>query len=431
MRNPFRRDGRIIQSLLDTDFYKFTMGQFIFRYYRGVNVTFRLINRSGVPLARMINEKELRAELDHVRTLRFTNSELHYLRGTNEYGERMFSEDYLEFLKNMELPEYKLERVGDTYELEFNSPWETVTYWEIYALAIIKQLYREAQLRQMSLLEQDAVYATGITRLLNKIKILRQYPGLTFSDFGTRRRFSFAWQDYVVETTARELPKQFRGTSNVYLAMKHGLLPMGTNAHEVPMVAAALAFTANDEIIARGGAGLFDTDVLVGAQNEVLDRWYELYGEGLSIALTDTFGSDFFFRTAPEYMARYWKGTRQDSGDPIKYGLKALDWYKEYGVDTREKLIVFSDQLNVELMVRLYHIFINRINTTYGWGTDLTDDLGFSDPFSIVVKVAEVNGRSAVKLSDNLAKAMSDPAEIERYKAAAGYTSTLAVECKS
>lgn len=399
------------------------MGQLVFRRYQEIEVVFSLINRSKVPLACFIRKDDLRRELDNVQKLRFNNSELHYLRGTNEYGDRMFSEGFLQFLRSMELPPYDLKQIGDDYQLEFSGPWQKVTYWEIPALAIVNELYYRAQLEKMSRFEQDMVYATGTARLAEKIKALRQYPNITLSDFGTRRRFSKAWQDYTIGVLAEELPNQLRGTSNVFYAMKHGLLPMGTSAHELPMVVAAMAFAKTD-------SGISDSEILSGAQNEVLWGWYDLYGLGLSIALSDTFGSDFFFKTAPASVAQDWKGTRQDSGDPYKYGEGALEWYKRHEVQPRDKLIVFSDQLHVDLMIGLHRRFQDRIGYTFGIGTNLTNDLG-PKPISIVVKTSKANGRSTVKLSDNPAKAMGDPKEINRYKRAADYTNIKAVECVS
>jgi nicotinate phosphoribosyltransferase len=418
-----KKDESVISSLLDTDFYKFTMGQLVFRSYPGIEVEFSLINRSGAPLARFIREEELRAELDQVQGLRFNNSELHYLRGTNEYGERMFGEDFLQFLKNLQLPPYRLERIGDSYQLSFTGPWAAVTYWEIPALAIVNELYYRSQLGAQSRFGQDVTHATGISRLREKIERLREYPAITFSDFGTRRRFSGAWHNYLVGALAEELPAQLRGTSNVHLAMKHGLLPMGTSAHELPMVVAALT-------LEKAGEGADAAEILEEAQKEVLQGWWDLYGSGLSIALTDTFGSPFFFRTAPEYVARDWKGTRQDSGSPFSYGEQAIKWYAKYGVDPLSKLTVFSDQLDVQRMVDLHLAFRGRLGHTFGIGTNLTNDLGFK-PISIVIKALKANGRPTVKLSDNLAKALGDSDEVGRYKRAAGYTNTESAECVS
>ncbi len=414
----------VINSLLDTDFYKFTMAQLIFRRYGGIRVEFNLIDRSHAPLARFIDEGELRGELDHIRTLCFNNTDLHYLRGTNEYGERMFGEDFLDFLKNLELPSYTLARKGESYDLSFEGPWPAVTLWEIPALAVINELYFRRHIKELSRFERDAVCARGIDRLKHKIKTFREYPGISFSDFGSRRRFSRVWHYYLVGILAEELPEnQFRGTSNVKLAMDHGLMPMGTSGHELLMAAAASGLER-----AEKGAG--DFEILVKAQDDILREWYKLYGEGLSIALTDTFGSDFFFRTATGWVAEKWKGLRQDSGDPFDYGEKAMKWYLSHGIDPKNKLIVFSDQLNVELAVKLHLSFRSRIGHTFGIGTNLTNDLGFK-PISIVVKALKADGRSTVKLSDNPAKSMGNSGEIERYKKAVGYNITESVECVS
>ena len=413
-------EGPIIKSFLDTDFYKFTMGQLVFGSYPDMEVTLSVINRSNAPLARFISEDDLRYELDCARKLRFNNSELHFLRGTNEYGERMFKEGYLQFLREMELPPYDLTRVGDSYKLEFHGLWQKVMHWEMPALSIFSELYYRGLLKSMSRFERDNVYASGTHRLAEKIRVLRGFPGITFSDFGTRRRFSGAWQDYDIGVLAEELPKQFRGTSNVFYAMKHGLLPMGTSAHELQMVAAADAF-------AKADGSMSDSDILANAQNEVLRKWFEMYGFGLSIALPDTFGSELFFKTTPGSIARDWKGTRQDSGSPYTYGEKALEWYKRHGVNPKEKVIVFSDRLNVKAMIELHLHFRNLIGHTFGIGTNLTNDLWF-DPISIVAKISRVNGRSTVKLSDDPEKAMGDSEEVARYKKAVGYTNATALK---
>ena len=182
------KDIPIVGSLLDDDFYKFTMGQVIFKKYREVPVKFAFRNRTkGIRLADVIVEEDLRQELDHVRTLRFTRSEIHYLRGTDEYGDRMFGEPYLQFLTNLELPPYILRKVDGKYELEFPGKWSEVMYWEIHALAIVNELYYRGLMNQLSQFERDTVYAQGTLRLAEKIKILREKPDITFCDFGTRR----------------------------------------------------------------------------------------------------------------------------------------------------------------------------------------------------------------------------------------------------
>lgn len=405
------------RSLLDTDFYKFTMGQIVFRRYREVPVRYAFKNRTkGIPLADLIPEKDLRRELDSVRELRMNTTALHYLRGTNEYSERMFSEDYLQFLRDLRLPPYELQRVGDTYRLEFPGKWSEAIYWETFALSIINELYYGALVSNRSCFEKELIEAEGKIRLGRKIAILKENPEIVFTDFGTRRRFSRAWQDCVVGVCKEELsPFQFRGTSNVYLAMKYGLVPMGTSAHEMFMVMAGLRQGSDEEIR--------------DSHNEVLKSWWQEYGYGLSIALTDTYGSDFFFRDMTPDQAREWKGLRQDSGDPIEFGEKAIAFYERNGIDPREKMIVFSDGLDVDAMLKIHRRFKGRIKTTFGWGTNLTNDLGLK-ALSLVVKVSEACGNPTVKLSDNLAKAMGRQEDIERFKRIFGYVGDNFQECE-
>jgi nicotinate phosphoribosyltransferase len=229
---------------------------------------------------------------------------------------------------------------------------------------------------------------------------------VTFSDFGTRRRFSRGWQDYVVGVLREELPEQFRGTSNVFLAMKYGLIPMGTSAHEMFMVGAGVA-EQTDQGIRE-------------SHNQTLRTWWKEYGHGLSIALTDTFGSEFFFHDFTPQQAHEWKGLRHDSGDPLQFGWSAIDFYKTCRVNPADKLIVFSDGLTVEKMGFLEDRLGQNIKVSFGWGTDLTNDFGLK-PLSLVVKPVEANGHGLVKLSDNLNKAVGTKEDIEKYKRIFGH----------
>ncbi|MFY9457389.1 MAG: nicotinate phosphoribosyltransferase [Candidatus Spechtbacterales bacterium] len=406
----------IITSLLDIDFYKFTMGQIVFHRYPDVPVRYAFKNRtSKVRLADFVSEDDLRQELDHVRTLGLNNTELHYLRGTNEYGDRMFAEDYLKFLVNFRLPAYHLEVADGIFTLEFSGKWSEAIYWETIALSVVNELYYRAKMAQLSRFGQDNVYAVGKCLLGEKIIRIRANPDIRFSDFGTRRRFSREWQDYQVGVLKEEIPAQFLGTSNVSLAMKHGVAPMGTSAHERDMAMAAILQSRGESIR--------------GAQNIVLEDWWAEYGWGLSIALTDTWGTDFFFTAMTEKQARLWKGLRQDSGDPFEFAEKAIRFYIGHDINPREKLLIFSDGLDIETIVKLQSRFSRRINVGFGWGTNLTNDLGFK-PLSLVVKLVEANGRGAVKLSDNLAKAVGKPEDIEHYKKELGYTGNTFDECR-
>ena len=407
----------IIQSFLDTDFYKFTMGQVVFRKFRDVRVKFSFKNRTNaVPLAKFIKEDDLRRELSHVQVLGLNSTEYKYLRRIYEYSERMFSDDFLQFLRDLRLPPYNLTYKNGELELEFEGPWSSVIYWEVPALAIINELYYRSQIEQLSKFERKTVEATGIVRLAEKIRILRNRPEITFTDFGTRRRFSGEWHEQVIEALSQELPdSQFRGTSNVYLAMKCALVPMGTSAHEMFMVMSGIMH-GNENDIRR-------------SHNEMLKTWWEQYGLGLSIALTDTYGSDFFFRDFTLEQAKNWRGLRQDSGDPISFGEKAIRFYQSHGIDPQEKLIVFSDGLDIETMIKIHEHFKGRVKNTFGWGTNLTNDLGLK-PLSLVIKATEANGHGLVKLSDNSAKAIGKPENIERFKRIFGYSESYSQECK-
>jgi nicotinate phosphoribosyltransferase len=398
----------ILSSLLDIDFYKFTMGQLVFLKYRDVPVVYSLVNRTrNVRLAEFIDESELREELDHARSLRLNNSELHYLRGTNEYGDRMFRETYLEFLRELALPPYDLEEVDGSFCLQFDGKWSTAIYWETVALSIVNELYYRSLMKPLSRFEKDLVFARGKMRLAEKIRVLRGRPEISFVDFGTRRRFSREWQHYVDRTLAEEMPHQFLGTSSTESAMLHGLVPMGTSAHELTMVMSGI---------------MHDSDDLIRAShNRVMQDWWELYGWGLSVAVTDTYGSEFFFRDTDEEQARAWKGLRHDSGDPFEFGERAIRFYEDLGIDPMEKILIFSDGLELQTILALSRRFHDRVKVSFGWGTNLTNDLGF-EPISIVVKAIEANGYRTVKLSDNLAKATGSREDIERFKRIFGHS---------
>jgi len=413
-----RSDKPIIRSALENDFYKFTMGQLVFNKYKDVPVEFELKNRTKeVKLADVIDEGELRENLDEVGKLKFNKTDIHYLRGTNEYGDRMFSEEYLQFLENFCFPEYELGKVDGEYSLKFIGKWSEITYWEIPALAIINELYYRSLIKSKNFtkLNNDLIYATGKSRLAKKIQILKLNSDITFCDFGLRRRFSSEWQDYIDEVLAEELPEQFLGTSNTYIAMKHGLLPMGTSAHELFMAMSGIVHS-NYFTIGK-------------SHNKVLQNWWELYGYGLSVALADTYGTDFFFKDMTAKQARLWKGLRHDSGDPIVFGEKAIKFYESLGINPKEKLLVFSDGLDINAIVRIHNYFKDRIKVTFGWGTNLTNDMGLK-ALSLVIKLTKSNGYGTVKLSDNLAKAIGKTEDIELFKKIFNYSGNNYEECK-
>lgn len=401
----------IIKRLTDVDMYKFTMEQIIWKNWSGVKTKFGFRNRTkGVRLLDYVDIGRLREELDHAQSLRFTQPEIDYLSTIKKADDRkMFSPGYLDFLKGFQLPEYNLEKGSDGNPvLEFEADWPYASHWETIALSIVNELYSESLLNGLSKFERERVWAEMITKLADKIKILKQYADIIFSDFGTRRRFMMEAQRYVVMTMAEELKEQFLGTSNVMMAMEFGLVPMGTSAHELPMILAAMLDDGTDE------------DWVNTAQQLVLDSWWKEYGYGLSIALSDTFGTSWFFRNMTDEQARNWKGTRHDSGYPLVYANKAIKFYERRGIDPKEKLIVFSDGLDIQTIIAIANYCRGRIKHSYGWGTNLTNDLGFRT-LSLVVKALMANGHSTVKLSDNLAKALGSPEDIERYMRACRY----------
>ncbi len=429
----FDLTGPIVRSRLEPDFYKFTMGQLIWRKYRTIETTFSFQNRtSKARIAEIVDLGELREQFDHARSLMFTNSELHYLRGTNEYQQRMFDEDYLEFLRGFRLPDYHLERRGAALEVAFFGPWPEVTFWETVALSIINETYYRTLLRGLSKFDREAIFAEGVRRLRHKIAVLRSRPDILFSDFGTRRRFSAAWQHYIDETLIQELNHgsfagPFLGTSNTYAAMTAGLVPMGTAAHELPMVIAGIL-----------DPGEPDPEWLHRAQRQVLDDWWEQYGWGLSIFLPDTFGTEFFFTVVTDDDMRRWKGFRWDSGDLFQFVERIILAYEQIGVDPKEKMLVASDGLDLPVILDAQQHVDGRIRVSYGWGTGLTNDLldnvmvgdRWFGPMSLVVKPTSANGRGLVKLSDNPAKAVGRSEDIQRYKSAAGYRNQQPAELK-
>jgi nicotinate phosphoribosyltransferase len=420
----FDLTGPIIRSRLEPDFYKFTMGQLIWRKYRDVETTFSLLNRTKqARLGRLLDLGELREHLDHARSLTFTDDELRFLRGISEGETRLFDDGYVSFLRELRLPPYQLTRLGDEIELEFAGAWAEVTFWETVALSIVNEVYSRTLLRQVSRFERHAIFAEGIRRLRDKIAVLRHCPDIQFSDFGTRRRFAGVWQYFVDEVLRDELNGgsargPFLGTSNTHAAMVTRIAPVGTSAHELPMILAGLL----DE-------GDASPEPLRRAQRQVIDDWWEQYGWGLSIFLPDTFGTDVFFSVVRADDLRRWKGFRWDSGPMIEFGERVIAAYRAIGVAPEEKALVLSDGLDLPVILQALERFGGRIKVSFGWGTGLTNDLldnvmvgdTWWGPMSLVIKPTRANGRGLVKLSDNPAKAIGRPDDVERYKRAAAY----------
>jgi nicotinate phosphoribosyltransferase len=421
----------ITRSLLDTDFYKLLMLQFIWKHFPKTRASFSFINRSTqVRLAELIDIDQLREQLEQTRKLRFHKSELIWLAGNTFYGRRgIFEPAFLEWLeRDFSLSDYELTIRDGQISLTFEGLWTATTLWEIYTLSTINELRTRAALKDLSELELDILYARAKTRLWEKMARLRGVPSLRISDFGTR-------QEYVVNAMSDVLGVSFTGTSNTYLAYKHDLEAIGTNAHELPMALAAMAR---------------DDDELKSSQYRLLDLWQQTYQGELLIMLPDTFGTTQFLRNAPDWVAD-WTGQRADSKDPFVAGDEYIEWLKARGRDPKQKLFIASDSLDVDEILSLHAYFAGtlrngaspkdfhdatdfldekkwlpdrRIRFSGGWGTLLTNDFrncnprgdDAFDPASLVCKLNDADGRPAVKLSDNFEKALGPPDEVERYR---------------
>ncbi|XXK34695.1 nicotinate phosphoribosyltransferase [Rhodobacteraceae bacterium nBUS_22] len=398
----------IVRSLIDTDFYKLLMCQSIYRNNPDTNVTFSLINRSkNLRLAELIDEGELREQLDHIRSLSLTRGESTWLRGNTFYGKRqMFRSDFMEWFENLRLPDYHLEKRDGQFELTFEGSWPEVMMWEIPALAVLMELRGRAVLKGMAKFELQVLYARAMTKLWEKIESLRKIEDLRIADFGTRRRHSYLWQDWCVQAMVEGLGEKFIGTSNCAVARERDIEAIGTNAHELPMVYCALAET---------------DDQLAAAPYHVLSDWQEEHDGNLRVILPDTYGTEGFLQNAPDWLAA-WTGMRIDSGDLAASAEIAIKWWQDRGEDPTQKLVIFSDGLDTDSIIDLHKKFSGRVKVSFGWGTNLTNDFRGLVPnqqlgaFSLVCKAVSANGRPTVKLSDNPNKAMGPNSEIERYK---------------
>lgn len=404
----------IVRSLLDTDIYKLLMLQTIWKEHGDVPVTFSLINRTqSVRLADEIDINELRAQLDHARTISLSKKERIWLAGNTFYGkQRLFTEEFLRWFKDFRLPEYELRVEDGQYRIDFHGSWAEVSLWEIPVLSIISELRSRAALQGVRRFELDVLYARAKAKLWEKVLRLDSLPELIIADFGTRRRHSFLWQRWCIAAMKEGLGEKFIGTSNVLMAMDLDLDAIGTNAHELPMVQAAL--TNSDE-------------ELLYSPYKVLESWQRTYDGNLLIVLPDTYGTTTFLKNAPPWVSQ-WSGFRIDSKEPMEGGEELIRWWEANGEDPKTKLLIFSDGLTVDTIEKVYARFSGRVRLSFGWGTHLTNDFSDCAPkkndqlkaISLVCKVTHANGRPTVKLSDNIGKATGPNEEIERYRSVFG-----------
>jgi len=374
----------IIDSLLDTDLYKFTMMQVVLHHFPGAQVEYRFKCRNpGVQLAPLV--EDIRSEISHLCTLRFREPELQYLRGL-----RFIKSDFVDFLGLFQMNEKYVtvqpSAAGNgEIEIIVRGPWLHTILFEVPLLAIVNEIYfRKTQ--------PQSDYVEGRRRLQAKIALVHEDESLSdmrVADYGTRRRFSRSWQEEVIIGLRDDLGANFAGTSNVMLAMRHGLIPLGTMAHEYLQACQSLGPRLRD------------------SQTFGFEVWAREYRGDLGIALSDTYGMDAFFRDFDLYFCKLFDGARHDSGDPFEWGERLIGHYEALRIDPRTKTLIFSDSLNVPLAIKLYRRFSSRTRLAFGIGTNLTNDLGFT-PLQIVIKMVRCNGQPVAKLSDSPEKTMCD-----------------------
>jgi nicotinate phosphoribosyltransferase len=374
----------VVRSLLETDLYKFTMWQALLHSHPDAIGEYEFLcrNQPAYPLAELKSEVE--RELDHLCSLMFQDHEVAYLRGL-----RFIKSDFADFLTLFRFQRkfIQVETDGPHLRIRASGPLVHVMGFEIFVLYIVNELYFRR-------FDQQAAILDARVRLRQKIDELRAFekepPRATpfeFFDFGVRRRFSGEWHDEVVATMARELPQFFKGTSNVYLAHKYRLVPIGTMAHEYLQAYQAFGVRLRD------------------FQKAALEDWVQEYRGDLGTALTDVVGMDAFLRDFDLYFAKLFDGLRHDSGDPVEWGEKALAHYARLRIDARTKRLVFSDALTVPKALALYRHFADRTMLGFGIGTKLTNDTP-NQALNIVMKLTHCNGQPVAKLSDTPGKSM-------------------------
>lgn len=386
----------IITSLLDTDLYKFTMMQVVLHQFPGAQVEYRFQCRNAAspgvnPLAPMVNE--IREEIRALCSLRFQDAELTYLQSM-----RFIKSDFVDFLGLFRLNEKYVTVTAlpsGEIDVSIKGPWLHTIPFEIPILAIINEVYFRNIQKLPDVME-------GRRRLDVKIEQLKSdgLSALKIADYGTRRRFSRAWHEEVLRTLTARLGAgtagQIAGTSNVLFAMKLGLTPLGTMAHEFLQACQAL------------GPRLRDSQVFA------FESWAKEYRGDLGIALSDVYGMSAFLRDFDMYFCKLFDGARHDSGDPSVWGERLIQHYHLNRVDPRTKILIFSDGLTVPKTIELYRQFKGRCQLAFGIGTNLTNDLGY-EPLQIVIKMVQCNGQPVAKVSDSPSKNMCDDAKYLAY----------------
>jgi nicotinate phosphoribosyltransferase len=367
----------IIQSLLDTDLYKFSMMQVVLHQQPAARVEYRFRCRtSAIDFSPCV--KAIKRELDALCSLSFQPDELDYLRQLD-----YFQSDFIDFLGLFRL-DTRFVRITDSpFELVIEGPWLHTILFEVPLLAIVNETYFRHHYPKPNIEE-------GRRRLMEKLELLGQQPnngGFLFSEFGTRRRFSRDWQREVLQTLLEVVPTRLMGTSNVELARSLHIAPLGTMAHEFLQAFQALG------------------PRLVDSQKAALEAWVQEYRGRLGIALTDVVGIDAFLRDFDLYFAKLFDGLRHDSGDPIEWAGKVIAHYQGLHIDPKSKSLVFSDNLTIPKALEIYGAVHLESNPVFGIGTNLTNDLGYPG-LDIVIKMTQCNGQAVAKISDNRHKSI-------------------------
>lgn len=368
----------MITSLLDTDLYKFTMMQCIFHQLRPVTVRYQFTCRKNIDLTTLI--ADIQGQLELFCELKLTPQEANYLNSL-----RFFKEDFIQYLKNIKLdPKQVTIQKTAGLSIHIEGSWLDTILFEVPLLAIISECYYKKHYPNYSLSE-------GRARLQSKITEIKQHTtdyDFSFSDFGTRRRFSKEWQREVLLTLQEALPHCLVGTSNLAFAHSFGLNPIGTMAHEYLQAFQVLA------------------PDIKHSQALALSVWLQEYHGALGIALTDALGVDQFLTEFNHDLSQRFSGLRHDSGDPLLWADKILAHYQKMHIDAQEKCLVFSDSLTIAKAIHIYHYIKKRAKPMFGIGTHLMNDVGLA-ALDIVLKMTEVNGTAVIKYPDTPGKIVS------------------------
>lgn len=389
-----RKEEQIITSLIDQDLYKITMMQVALLYYPTAVVRheFRLRNKD-VNLTSFADQ--IRDQINALDNLSFQPSELNYLQSL-----RFIRPEFIPFLKLYRFDHSQIEIKVQNGELTISThgPWWQTILYEIFVLSIVNEIYFQDKIKNISRYEEAKIAEEGRKRLNQKLDLIKDVDGFQFIEFGTRRRFSKEWQREVVDHMLHYLPEgRMVGTSNILLARDFNLKPIGTMAHEYLQAFQGLNNCA-----------------LAQSQEKALEVWSDFYKGDLGIALTDVINMDSFLKAFNLKEAKLFDGLRHDSGQPIIWGEKAIDHYKKLNINPMHKSLVFSDGLNFEKALNIFNHFNGKINTSYGIGTNITNDLGFT-PLNIVMKMTMCNGNPVAKISDEPGKSLcNDTQFLER-----------------